>query len=143
MRSIKSWPAPPLSTTSDAAERYYWHGISSLVAGIPHAEESLAEAVAVDPDFFLARIGIATVRALAGVRYQVPASTNEILRGERHHAEIVKYVFMHEHRRAADLRREHLLEYPGDLLIVWLPAAAFTKLGISSRQELHHAPVER
>ncbi len=22
---------------------------------------------------------------------------------------------------ATDLRREHLLEYPGDLLIVWLP----------------------
>jgi hypothetical protein len=23
---------------------------------------------------------------------------------------------------AADLRREHLLDYPGDVLIVWLPA---------------------
>jgi hypothetical protein len=122
MHCNKTWKTPPLSTSSDTAARCYWHGILSLVAGIPHGEESLADAVAIDANFFMARIGIAAVRALAGEGYQHPATTNEILLGERQHAEIVKSVFIHQHRRAADLRREHLLEYPGDLLIVWLPA---------------------
>ena len=42
-------------------------------------------------------------------------------RGERQHVEIVNTALAGGATHAADLRREHLLEFPGDLLIVWLP----------------------
>ena len=122
MRFNRTWETPPLSTDSKTAARWYWDGIFSLVVGIPDADALLSEAVAFDPNFYLARIGIAATRALADEEYRHPATTKAILRGERQHAEIVKSVFTNQHRRAHDLRREHLLEYPGDFLIVWLPA---------------------
>ena len=43
-------------------------------------------------------------------------------RGERQHVEVVHAALSGDTCRADDLRREHLLEYPGDLLVVWLPA---------------------
>jgi DNA-binding GntR family transcriptional regulator len=120
----RTWDAPPLSTTSAEAASRYRRGIAALVAGIDHAEDLLAEAVAIDPDFHLARIGIAVARAAAGQAYVAPAPppARRPLRGERQHGEIVEAALTGDRRHAADLRREHLLEYPGDLLVVWLPA---------------------
>lgn len=124
----RTWDAPPLSTTSAEAASRYRRGIAALVAGIDHAEDLLAEAVAMDPDFHLARIGIAVARAVAGQAYvaptppPTPGPARRLLRGERQHGEIVEAALTGDRRHAADLRREHLLEYPGDLLVVWLPA---------------------
>jgi DNA-binding GntR family transcriptional regulator len=118
----RTWDSPPLSTTSAEAATCYRRGIAALVAGISHAEELLAEAVAIDPDFHLARIGVAAAQAAAGQPYVAPVPTRRPLRGERQHGEIVGAALAGDRRHAADLRREHLLEYPGDLLIVWLPA---------------------
>ena len=42
-------------------------------------------------------------------------------RAERQHREVVHTTLAGDVRHAADLRREHLLEFPGDVLIVWLP----------------------
>lgn len=117
----RAWAVPPLSTTSNEAETRYRRGIAALVAGISHAEDMLAEAVAIDPDFHLARIGIAVAQAAAGQPYVAPVPTRRPLRGERQHGEIVEAALTGDHRHAVDLRREHLLEYPGDLLVVWLP----------------------
>lgn len=119
-----TWDTPPLSTTSTEAATRYRRGIAALVAGIDHAEDLLAEAIAIDPDFHLARIGKAVAQAAAGQRYAAPVPTRRPRRGERQHAEIVEAALTGDRHRAADLRREHLLEYPGDLLIVWLPTLA-------------------
>ena len=117
----QTWTAPPLSTASREAEIRYRQGIAALVAGLSHAEDVLDEAVAIDPDFVLARIAVAVANASDDRPYVAPAQTGRLLRGERQHAEIVEAELTGDRRHAADLRREHLLEFPGDLLIVWLP----------------------
>ncbi len=42
-------------------------------------------------------------------------------RAERHHAETVRVWLGGDPAHGRDLRREHLLEFPGDLLVVVLP----------------------
>lgn len=122
MRASRSWTSLPLSTESEEAESCYRRGIAALVAGLADAEELLDEAITLDPRFFVAHVGLAAARAVAGEPYTPPARTVEIRRGERQHAEIVEAEFSGQHARAVALRGEHLHEYPGDLLIVWLPA---------------------
>ena len=117
----QTWSAPPLSTPSREAETRYRQGVAALVAGLSQAEDLLDEAVAIDPDFFLARIAAAVAKASDDRPYAAPAPTGRLLRGERQHTEIVEAELAGDRRHAADLRREHLLEFPGDLLIVWLP----------------------
>jgi hypothetical protein len=115
------WEAPPLSTKSvDAAIRYR-DGITALVSGRGDADVALASAVALDPAFLLAHVGLAVQRASCGAVYAAPPVHPGVSRGERQHAEVVLSSFGDDRRHAADLRREHLVEYPGDLLIVWLP----------------------
>jgi hypothetical protein len=115
------WASPPLSTSSGAAEACYRHGIAALVAGSSHAGDLLDAALAADPDFLLARVAVAVLVALAGRPYVAPERTPDAFRAERQHAEIVAAAFTGDRRRAVDLRREHLVEFPADLLIVWLP----------------------
>ena len=123
MRSnAPTWRTPPHSTRSIEAAPSSRRGIAAHVAGLSHADELLAEAVAADPNFFLARVGAAAANVVAGQPYAAPVRTPGILRGEAQHGEIVEAAFAGDPRRATELRREHLLEYPGDLLIVWLPA---------------------
>jgi hypothetical protein len=117
----QTWTAPPLSTASREAEIRYRRGVAALVAGLSHAGDLLDEAVAIDPNFTLARIAAAVAKASAGQPYAPAVQTGRLLRGERQHAEIVEAELTGDRRHAADLRREHLLEFPGDLLIVWLP----------------------
>jgi hypothetical protein len=118
----EAWNPPPLSTANRTASASYRHGIAALVAGAPDAEDLLGEAVATDPTFVLASIGLAVAKTVAGHPFVPPEWTTGMLRGERQHAEIVEAALTGDDRRSSDLRREHLLEYPGDLLIVWLPA---------------------
>jgi DNA-binding GntR family transcriptional regulator len=117
------WRSPALSTSTDAAVRCYRQGIAALIAGAPHAERNLEDAVAADPEFVLARIGLAAARFALGRPFALQSDGNGgTTRAERHHAEIVEAVCHGDRHRATDLRREHLLEYPADLLIVWAPA---------------------
>ena len=113
---------PSLSTSSAEAVGCYRRGIAELVAGTGNAESLLAEALAIDPMFLLAGIGAAVAQVVAGQPYSRARRGHRPLRGEGQHAEIVDVAFMGDATRAAYLRREHLLEFPGDLLIVWLPA---------------------
>jgi hypothetical protein len=116
------WDGPPLSTASIPATNHYRHGIAALVAGSANADRSLEAAIAIDPGFALAHIALAVCRVVEGEAYvpwALPAAG--VGRGERQHAEIVQTMLAGDRRHAADLRREHLLEFPGDLLIVWLP----------------------
>lgn len=117
------WEGPPLSTESVEAMSHYRHGIAALVSGIANAQQSLNAAISIDPGFVLAHIGLAVSQVVDGAHF-VPwvLPTTGIGRGERQHAEIVRTMLTGDRRHAADLRREHLLEFPGDLLIVWLPA---------------------
>lgn len=116
------WPALLPSTDDADALASYRAGIAALVAGAPSARALLAEAVTIDPGFFLGRVGMAVGEVIAGRPYVPVTAATGLTRGERQHAEVVGTAFGGDPQHAADLRREHLLEYPGDLLIVWLPA---------------------
>jgi hypothetical protein len=117
------WHTPLLSTSSLTAAEHYRDGIAALVSGGSHAEGLLAAAVSCDAGFVLAHVGLAVSRALAGELYVAPnVPAGAVARGERQHAEIVGDWLRGDVSRAADLRREHLAEYPGDVLVVWLAA---------------------
>jgi hypothetical protein len=117
------WHGLPMSTADTDAVACYDRGVVALVAGLPHAEAHFAEAVDLDPEFLLAHVALGVAGAVAGRPYASPPVGAAATRGERQHAEIVNTALAHhDAARAADLRREHLLEHPGDLVIVWLPA---------------------
>jgi hypothetical protein len=108
----------------DEAARAYGRGVADLVAGIGRASRHLDRAVALDPGFLLAHVGLAVARAGAGPPVDPPEPVRAVSRGERQHAELVVAALAGTPsgmRRAASLRREHLAEYPGDLLVVALP----------------------
>lgn len=115
------WPAPPLSSRHPAALSSYAEGIATLVAGAPYAAALLRRALVHDPGFVLAGVGLVVADPAAGPLVPAP-DPSPLTRGERQHVEIVETALRGDLTRAADLRRLHLLEFPGDLLIVWLPA---------------------
>ena len=115
------WEAPPLSSDVSAIASYRV-GVAALVSGGAHASHLLTTAIALDPGFALARAALAVALALEGRPYEaLPAGAGVISRAERQHLEVVEATLSGNVRRARDLRREHLLEFPGDVLIVWLP----------------------
>ena len=111
------WRAPELSSDSPVAIQHYRNGIAELVAGTGHAVALLDAALRADPRFALAHVA---ADVLAGrpvdVRQAVLAT-----RGERQHVETVRVWQAGDLRHARDLRREHLLEFAGDLFVVVLP----------------------
>jgi hypothetical protein len=121
------WSVPPLSTPYDEAVDAYRAGVGALVAGLPGAGRHLERVVDIDPNFLMGRAALAAAAAMSGSSGHVLGpSGGHVSRGERQHVEIVTAALAGD-PRAVDLRREHLREYPGDLLIVWLPIA-FTHL---------------
>ena len=118
-----TWSAPKLSSRHQLALASYRDGIATLVAGAPFASALLGRAVSFDPDFVLARVGLAVADAVAGQPFAAGIDQSALTRGERQHEEIVHAAFRGDFARANDLRRVHLLEFPGDVLIVWLPSA--------------------
>lgn len=111
------WRAPELSTYSVTAIDHYTDGVAALAAGAAHAGAYFDAAVAADPLFALAHVGVAVVHGRAVV---VPEGA-PMNRAERHHAETVRAWLGGDAGHGRDLRREHLLEFPGDLLVVVLP----------------------
>ncbi len=116
------WLSPPLSSRQPLALSLYRDGIATLIAGAPFASALLRRALNVDPGFVLARVGLAVAVAVDGHPFVTHLDAPAPTRGERQHEEIVKAAFCGDLAHAADLRRVHLLEFPGDVLIVWLPA---------------------
>lgn len=116
------WESPPLSTASVPAAIHYRDGIAALVSGNSTADRLLGAAIRLDERFLLAHVGLAVWRVTTGARWQAPTVEGCVVqRGERQHLEIVDTALSGDCGHAIDLRREHLLEFPGDLLIVWLP----------------------
>jgi hypothetical protein len=121
MNDSSTWSAPALSTELPAAAAAYRQGVAELVAGAGHSEALLYEAIAIDPSFVLGHVAVAVTEAIAGRAVPVIALDGPLTRPERQHVEIVTAALAGDGQRATDLRREHLMDYPGDLLVVWLP----------------------
>lgn len=122
------WPRFTVSTSNLDAIVCYDRGVVALVAGVPHADVHFAESIGLDAGFFLGLVGLAVTDFVKGRAYVAPPPRTPTTRGERQHAEIVEAALAdRDWARAADLRREHLLEHPGDLLVVWLPVIALDR----------------
>jgi hypothetical protein len=119
--AASGWASPVLTTSDRAAAQAYRRGVAALVAGSPDAEEHLTRALGIDADLYLARVAVSVARHLDGDPPQrLPRPPRGVSRGERQHAEVVAAVLDGHVARADDLRREHLIEYPGDLLVDWI-----------------------
>ena len=115
------WATPVPSTTNTAALAAYHDGLAALIAGSGHAEAMLRAAVDHDPDFLLACVALGVAGVLRRLPYEAGPLPPTATRAERQHAEVVRTTMCGDQAHADDLRREHLSEFPGDLLVVWLP----------------------
>ena len=105
-------------TTTPAAAGHYLDGIARLILGDPAAELSLRRAVDADPRFALAHAAL-DLAAHGGTHRAIALGLRAgITRRERQHIEILAAYGSEDDTRATALAREHILEFPKDLLIV-------------------------
>ena len=107
----------PLTATPDAAG-HYLDGVARLIIGDPAAELSLRRAIAADPGFALAHVALGILVPDAGYADRALALRPGISRRERQHVEVLAAYEHGDESRATALAREHLAEFPKDLLIV-------------------------
>jgi hypothetical protein len=113
-----------VSTRSFASAVAYTRGLDLLLVSSPEAESALRTSVEADPDFELARVALAC--ALVTADKPAKSALCDRSRGsaaivptrrERQHIEVIRLVLSGERYRAAVLGREHLREFPSDILV--------------------------
>ena len=121
-----------LVITTDAAPAAYAYsrGIQLLITSSVGAEALLRDAVAADPNFALARVALdlaVDARGLAAAQHESAdrAYTTSVgpTRRERQHIEVIGLVLSGERERAAVLGREHVREFPTDVLVAHVLAS--------------------
>jgi hypothetical protein len=120
-----------LVVTTDAASAAlaYSRGIQLLICSSVDAEALLRDAVTADPNFALARVALALAVDARGLAEHHecanPADTTSAgaTRRERQHIEVIRLVLSGERQRAAVLGREHVREFPNDVLVAHLLAS--------------------
>ena len=112
-----------VSTHSDVSATAYAQGVELLVTSSPDAISMLRAAVESDPYFELARVALACALVAAGMPPEAARCDCALLscrastRRERQHIEVVRLVLSGERERAAVLGREHLREFPDDIVV--------------------------
>jgi hypothetical protein len=112
-----------VSTHSDVSATAYSQGVELLVSSSPDAISLLRAAVESDPHFELARVALACALTAAGMPPEAPQcdcaplSCRAYTRREQQHIEVVRLVLSGDRERAAVLGREHLREFPNDIVV--------------------------
>jgi hypothetical protein len=113
-----------VSTNSVASAMAYARGVDLLLESSPDAESALRNAVKADPHFDLARVALACALARADKPAKSVLCDRSLgsaaiapTRRERQHIEVIRLVLSGERDRAAVLGREHLREFPSDILV--------------------------
>ena len=113
-----------MSTKSAASATAYAQGVELLLVSSSDAASLLRAAVDADRHFALARVALACALADADMATHAsrcdcsPCScVGAATRRERQHIEVVQLVLSGERDRAAVLGREHLREFPTDVLV--------------------------
>ena len=112
-----------VSTRSDASASGVRTGGRTAGRFVTRSRSLLRAAVESDPHFELAQVALACALAAAGMPPEAPRcdcsppSCRASTRRERQHIEVVRLVLSGERERAAVLGREHLREFPGDILV--------------------------
>jgi hypothetical protein len=112
----------PVSTGSVEAANAYALGVDRLLERSPEAITSFRQAIELDPQFEIAWVALACALTAAGMPPEdSPAarvcSGRAATRRERQHIEILRLALGGDEDRAAVLGREHLREFPSDLLV--------------------------
>lgn len=113
-----------ISTDLAAAARSYSTGLDLLLSSSPDATLALRHATTIDPHFGLAWMALAVATSTEGLATEghrcaarAAANLTGSTRRERQHIEVIRMLLAGDLRRAAVLGREHLREYPTDLLV--------------------------
>ena len=113
-----------ITTDAASAAHAYSRGIQLLITSSAEAEAALRDAVRADPNFALARVALdlaIDARGLAAEEHEwadrADTTSAGATRRERQHIEVIRLVLSGERERAAVLGREHLLEFPNDVLV--------------------------
>jgi hypothetical protein len=113
-----------ITTDAASAAHAYSRGIQLLITSSREAEALLLDAVTADPQFALAWVALAVARGLAAEHHQFAERAQTTLAGatrrERQHIEAIRLVLSGERERAAVLGREHLREFPSDILVSYV-----------------------
>jgi hypothetical protein len=131
-----------LSTSSAAATAAYVDGVDRFLAAHASAEAAFDRALAADPDFALAHVGLARSLQLEGraaaaraAAAQARARVAGLDRRERGHLEALALAVEGQGARALALVREHLVEFPRDAMALAAANGVYGLIGFSGRQE--------
>ena len=131
----------PLSTSSEAAALAYTEGVDRFLAARAGAEDCFEGAVAADPAFALAHVGLGrSLQVLGkGARAQEAAARARALsasadRRERRHVEALALAVAGQGGRALALVREHVAEFPRDAMVLAAANGVYGLIGFSGRQ---------
>ena len=132
----------PLSTSSEAAALAYAEGVDRFLAAQAGAEDCFEGAVAADPAFALAHVGLGrSLQVLGeGARAQAAAARARTWsasadRRERRHVEALALSVAGQGGAALDLVREHVAEFPRDAMVLAAANGVYGLIGFSGRQE--------
>jgi len=132
-----------LSTQSGAAAAQYQAGVDLLLSMWPGEAQALDAAIAADPDFALAHAARARLHAICAQPDAAKAAITQaaalaeknakgyITERERSHVNVLRLAIHGQSARALTAAREHLDQWPCDILIFSLPMGAFGLLAFS------------
>jgi hypothetical protein len=135
-----------LSTSSAVAAQAYVEGVDRFLAAQAAPEECFDQAVAADPGFALAHIGRARSLQLSGrgaLAQAAAARARELGapldRRERQQVEALGLAVSGQGARALALIREHLAEFPRDVMALGAANGIYGLIGFSGRQDRNEA----
>jgi hypothetical protein len=130
----------PLSTQSPRARDAYVEAVERMLCAQPGIEALLEQALAIDPRFALARMALARAQQMHGHGAQARATTAQasipdagLERRERSHLAALERVVLGDGAGAMRAIREHLDEWPRDLLVMAPCAGVFGLFGFSGK----------
>lgn len=129
-----------LSTSSTTARDAYVDGTDRFLAAAAGAEEAFETAVAADPDFALAQIGLGRVRQVMGQGHDIkgPVAAAQALADrlngrEAAHVEIFGLLLSGQVPAAYQRIRAHVLDHPRDAMIAQTCTGVFGLIGFSGQ----------
>jgi len=128
----------PLSTESDAARDAYVEAVDLFLAAQPGIEAALERAFAADPDFALAHVLLARLHQVHGRGEQARAAMQRaetpaapLTPRERGHVAALSRLVAGDAPAALAAIREHLAEFPRDVMVLLPCAGVFGLFGFS------------
>jgi len=135
----------PVTTGSADALDCYDRGVSRLLAANAGAEQLLAQAIQLDPDFALAHVALARHLQLQARLDAARASAKQALSlaallgpRERGHIEAIALAVNGQGAKALAAVRAHVAEFPRDALVLSLALGVYGLIAFSGRKG-HHA----